>query len=75
MGVQGLLVWLLLWGSCPGGGPRPPKPGTGLSERAGLATWVGHPRVGVLLQRPDFGAGTPSEVQSQDLWARPHLRC
>lgn len=66
--------WCL--GQLPGELGPGPKPGTGLREPAGLATWVGHPvGGGCCFSALIFGAGT-SEVQSQDLWGwRPHLRC
>lgn len=76
VGVQSLLGMAGALGQLPGeAGPGGLKPGTGLREpeqvwRHGWAT-LGWGASSALI----FGAGTPSEVQSQDLWARPHLCC
>lgn len=49
-GVQSLLVGLVLWGELPGeAGPWFQSLEQGPESRADLATWVGHPGVGVLL--------------------------
>lgn len=75
-GVQSLLVWLVLWGSCPG------RLGLGLeawnrAPRAGQVWRHGWATLGwgCCFSTLIFGAGTPSEVQSQDLRGRTYLRC